>query len=208
MIYFYSGTPGSGKSLHVAETIYNKIRCGVNVIANFPINYDGIKPLFGKKKGEFIHVENCELSVGGLTGFARNFHVCRNGKMLEGQTWLVIDECQLLFNSRNWNSKSRSEWCSFFTQHRKYGFEVVLISQFDRLVDRQIRSLIEYEYRHRKINNFKTFGWLLGKLCGGNLFVCVELWYGMNEKICSNFFRGKKKYYALYNSYKLFDSVE
>ena len=39
MIYFYSGTPGSGKSLHCAKDIYNKLFVKKqNVIANFEIN--------------------------------------------------------------------------------------------------------------------------------------------------------------------------
>lgn len=208
MIYFYSGTPGSGKSLHVAEDIYYKIRAGINIIANFAVDYDAIKPLPRRKKGAFIYAENWELSVEGLMGFARNFHRKKDGKILEGQTVIIIDECQMMFNARSWTAKSRNEWCSFFTQHRKFGYDVILISQFDRLVDRQIRSLIEYEYKHRKINNFKAFGKLLGFLCGGNLFIYIICWYGINEKVSHEFFRGKKKYYKLYNSYKLFGSPE
>ena len=41
MIYFYSGTPGSGKSLHVARDIYNRLNLNKkypSVIANFTIN--------------------------------------------------------------------------------------------------------------------------------------------------------------------------
>ena len=38
MIYFYTGTPGSGKSLHMASEIYEAMYKGKNVIANFEIN--------------------------------------------------------------------------------------------------------------------------------------------------------------------------
>ena len=48
MIYLYSGTPGSGKSLHTASVIYWTLKRGVPVIANFAINTGKIK---GKKKG-------------------------------------------------------------------------------------------------------------------------------------------------------------
>lgn len=209
MIYFYSGTPGSGKSLHVAQIIYDAIRDCKNVIANFEINEKSIKP-YNKRcgLGSFVSLENYEFSVSGLLGFSKNFHKCdKSGNMQEGQTIIVIDECQLLFNSRSWNVKGRDAWASFFTQHRKYGYDVILVSQFDRLVDRQIRSLIEYEYKHRKINNFKKFGKILGLLCGGNLFCYVNYWYGVREKIGVKFFRGNKRCYNLYNSYKLFDTV-
>ena len=42
MIYMYTGTPGSGKSYHVAKEIYWNLRHGRNVIANFDINYDAV----------------------------------------------------------------------------------------------------------------------------------------------------------------------
>ena len=38
MIYFFSGTPGSGKSLHCAKMIDQWVRRGRNIIANFEIN--------------------------------------------------------------------------------------------------------------------------------------------------------------------------
>lgn len=43
MIVLYSGTPGSGKSLDCARTIYNWCRRGNPIICNFPINIDNIK---------------------------------------------------------------------------------------------------------------------------------------------------------------------
>ncbi len=202
MIYFYSGTPGSGKSLHVAQDIYDYLRKGKKVIANFDINTSAVP----NYKGGFYHFENYELSPELLYKYAMSEHELNSkGQMIEKQTLLVIDECQLLFNPRSWNDKYRMGWCSFFTQHRKYGFTVILISQFDRLVDRQIRSLIEYEYKHRKINNFKAFGAILGAISGGSLFCYVIYWYGVNEKVGTQFFRGRRKFYNLYNSYKLFD---
>ena len=38
MIYFFSGKPGNGKSLHMAEIMYYALRSGKNVIANFQID--------------------------------------------------------------------------------------------------------------------------------------------------------------------------
>lgn len=205
MIYFYSGTPGSGKSLHVARDISFQIQHGRNVIANFDINYMSIK---GRKKGYFFFRDNSDLSPEWLIEFATLAHAhSQDGKIKEGQTWLIIDECQLLFNCRSWNDKTRMAWCSFFTQHRKYGYQIILISQFDRLVDRAIRSLIEYEYKHRKVNNYGTLGFLLGVVTMRPLFCCVEYWYGVKEKVGTTFFVGQKKYYRLYDSYKLFDTV-
>ena len=38
MLHFFTGTPGSGKSLHMAMLIDRQLRAGRNVIANFEIN--------------------------------------------------------------------------------------------------------------------------------------------------------------------------
>lgn len=195
MIYFYSGTPGSGKSLHVAKDIYNKLFLSKqNVIANFDINRDMYNKK--KKKGNFIYKDNFEITPDFFYDYARKNHVL--GK--ENQTLCVIDECQILFNPRTWNNKNRLEWINFFTQHRKWGYNFILISQFDRLVDRQIRSLFEYECKHRKANNYK-----MGKLFPLATFVSVEYWYGVKERCGCEFFTYRKKYGRMYDTFKNFD---
>lgn len=95
-------------------------------------------------------------------------------------------------------------WATFFTQHRKYGYNIILITQFDRLIDRQIRGVVEYEVIHRKVSNFKTIGFFLGLLFRGNVFIAVRRWYCIKEKIDSEFFVLRKKYASLYDSYKIF----
>ena len=40
---------------------------------------------------------------------------------------------------------------------------MILIAQFDKMVDRQFRALFEYEYVHRKVSNFGVVGWLIVK---------------------------------------------
>lgn len=234
MIRFYSGTPGSGKSLHVASDIYRYIQNGKNVIANFEINDSIIKAKRGKIKGSFVYLNNYQLTenitytemqtdaygktkyiekyktpLDALYYFALNFHK-RNekGQILEKQTLLVIDEAQIIFNSRSWQSRNRQEWVTFFTQHRKYGFEIIIISQFQTLIDKQIRGCFEFEVMHRKVMNYKSIGFILSCLFGGNLFVAVEHLCsvrGKQGKTSTQFIVGKKKYFDLYNSYKIFE---
>lgn len=200
MIYLYSGTPGSGKSLNMARHIYWWVKSGQLAITNFPINKDCIP---SKKYPLQYYVPNDNLNPDLLIQVSKIYF--RDHKFKEGGIRLYIDECQLLFNAREWNTKGRKEWLSFFTQHRKYGYDVILIAQFDRMVDRQIRSLIEYEVIHRKVKNFGKWGSIFNLLAGGNLFVAVEIWYPMKEKIGSDFFKGSKKYFELYNTYSTFD---
>lgn len=69
---------------------------------------------------------------------------------------------------------------------------MVLVAQFDRMLDRQIRSLIEYEWIHRKVSNFGIQGKLISAFCGGKLFVAVKVWYPMKEKVGSEFYMYRK----------------
>lgn len=200
MIYLYSGTPGSGKSLHQAKDIYYWLKRGRTCIANFDIDVSKIS----KCKGNFIYLDNDYLRPETLIKFSKVYF--SNHEFSEGRLRIYIDECQLLFNAREWNITGRKEWLSFFTQHRKYGYDIYLIAQFDRMIDRQIRSLIEYEVIHRKASNFGTMGILFSLFTGGNLFVAVTMWYPMKEKIESQFFKANRKYYNLYDTYNTFGS--
>ena len=71
MIWFYSGTPGSGKSLHVAKDIYMKIFQGKNVIGNMMINKKALKH---KGKGQYIFVNDVELTPQYLYDYAKEHH--------------------------------------------------------------------------------------------------------------------------------------
>lgn len=205
MINLYSGTPGSGKSLHSATTIYWHLRRGLPVIANFPIALEAIpgKPPYERY---FMELDNEHLTPELLLKISREYY--SRHPFSEDGILLVIDECQLVFNAREWNAHGRAQWLSFFTQHRKMGYEVILVAQFDRMVDRQIRSLIEYQYVHRKVSNFGIMGKIMSLLSGGKLFVAVKLWYPLNEKVDSTFFRALPKYYRLYDTYAHFEGDE
>lgn len=233
-VNFFTGVPGSGKSLHVAMVIDKWLRSGKNVIANFEINEDSFARFNEKhpgKLGTFIYVPNEEwltnsykpYMIGnrrmpppdgmwsyleGLYGYAMQFHKRNHkGQIDKEQTLLVLDECQDLFNPRSWNRKDRLAWCSFFRLHRHFGYEVYLVSQDETVIDKQIRNVIEREFIHRCVNKFKLTGRLLGLLAGGKVFVSVEKLRGVkksNSRVRSQFFTGQQKYYDFYDSYKTF----
>lgn len=209
MIVLYSGTPGSGKSLHTASLIYHRLQNNKAVVANFPINFDAIRKK--KKKGKsidfpFLYYDNLDLSPSVLVKYARVYF---GGKPIkEGAIVLIVDEAQIIFNSRDWNAAGRRDWLKFFTQHRKYGFDVVLVAQYDDMLDKQIRALIEYEVIHRKASNFGLFGKILGFLTFGQLFCAVRYWYPIKERVSADWFRLKKKYYKLYDTYADFSQFD
>lgn len=201
MIQLYTGTPGSGKSLHMAKDIfyYASSRRDRLVITNFDVVREKLK-----YPDRVICVTNKQLKTPDLViEIAKNYFESHNLK--ESSIILFIDEAQLIFNSRSWNEDGRAEWLSFFTQHRKLGFNVILVAQFDMMIDKQMRSLIEYETIHRKVSNYGLFGLFLKLFCfGQDLFIAVEKWYTLNEKTGSNFFFARPKYYSLYDTFNTF----
>lgn len=204
MIYLYSGTPGSGKSYHATLDIYSKVyrKKKNNVICNYPLK-------LGEIPGKFTYLDNNDITIDYLTKYAYEHHV----RGIEGQTMLVIDEAQCIFNSRDWNGngtirtklkakpETRMDWIKFFSQHRHLGFNVILISQSDKMLDKQIRMLIEYDVKHVKMNN--GFFAFLPFTC----FLAIEKWYGQQMKLGTQIIKYKKKIAKLYDSYALFDTL-
>lgn len=206
MISLYSGTPGSGKSLHLASRLYHRMKnVKKPIICNFNCDFSRIK----HPRGEFHYIDNLNLTVDYLINFSQEYKERKHyTQMPEDEILLVIDECQLMFNSRDYGKKNRGDWVSFFTQHRKLGYEVVLIAQFDRMLDRQIRSVIEYNLIHRKVSNFGIKGKIISLLMGGNVFVAVKVWYPLKEKVNAEWFHAYKKYYSIYDTFTLFEAPQ
>lgn len=200
-IYLYTGTPGSGKSMHTAKLIMETLRYKrCPVVCNFPINPDT------KGYERFTFVENLKLTPDYLYDYARYYWA--DQPIREDNILLVVDEAQLLFNSRDWGQNDRMAWIEFLSQHRHFGYKVVFIAQFDRMIDRQIRALVEYEYVHRKMGNFGWKGKAIALLCGGELFVCVKRYYGLKEIIGAEYSRKHKKLFRLYDSYSTFSRID
>lgn len=202
MIYLYSGTPGSGKSLHATYDIYTRLLLGKHCIANFPIDFTCRK---GRKlkKDRFLYLPNEDISVRTL--IKESLRVSQQKGFKENNILWVVDEAGCVWNSRQFQNRDRLEWIRFFSQHRHFGYNIILVSQTERMLDRQIRGLIEYEVEHRKANNFKLF-----KLLPFPVFISIERWHSVNEKIESNFFmynRQKAKLYNSYATYGEYDSI-
>lgn len=185
MIELYTGFVGSGKSFHAVDrgtTIADAPMGKRWVVANFPV-----KP---KKKflakipfiqrfvkdhynvPRWIYKSNEELTVDYLIQLSMDMGWY--GK--ESQCLLIYDEAGIAFNSRDWNVKAdiRKGWITFLAQSRKLGYDVVFIVQDTRMLDRQIRSLAEYEVQHKKLNS-----WGLMKLFPLTVFAGISFWNGI-----------------------------
>ena len=117
---------------------------------------------------------------------------------------LVIDECQLLFNSRDWQQSNRKAWLAFFSQHRKYGYKIIFIAQSDVMVDKQFRVCIEYEVKHRKLSTAGALGWVLALPFRGRVFVQNQFNYHDKMRFGTDFYLGKQRDMALYNTRERF----
>jgi Zonula occludens toxin len=208
MITFFSGTPGSGKSLQMSQEAEFWLKTKKkNVIANVQINRDYV--LRGSKDGgKFFYLDNFKFSPDFFYKYALRHHEIG----VESQSLIIIDEAQFLFSPTaiklftQENKYYRQDWLDFFSTHRHLGFDILLVSQFDRLIDPQLRCLFEYNFVHRKGTNYKTMGKFLG-LIGINFFIQIQYWYGVKEKCGSKIFFYKKRYSKIYNSYAYRETI-
>lgn len=200
MIYLYTGTPGSGKSLHTSRNIRDNLTGGRLVVSNIDIATEKIR----FKRGQFLYLENAEITPQKLVEISQNYFKGKRAK--EGKIKLYIDEAQLLFNAREWAKAGRTDWTAFFTQHRKLGYDIFLITQFDRMIDRQIRSLVEYEFIHRRVSNFGWRGKLVSAWCFGKLYMFCKRYYPLNEPIGSSYYLCKKRDWKLYDTFRTWES--
>jgi hypothetical protein len=170
MIEVVQGSPGSGKSAGAVARGLMHLRKGGVLAANFSL-VDGWSDqmakqhIFSKFSDDYRYEYSSDLysrffvvdSVAGLRSvdprtLAKGRHK-KTGRYQEGQGLLILDECQLVFNSRKW--EKNMPWIEFFTQHRKLGWDVLLIAHSIEMIDSQIRPLAEYESRMRNMQRVR-----------------------------------------------------
>lgn len=185
-LYCYTGIPGSGKTYHaVMDMCHCRSACITNVHVN-GIPDTAVLPLN-------------EITPEMLMAFSNWWFAEHPYK--ENSLLLVIDEAQLLFNSRNWNDKSRMGWIAFMSQHRKYGFRIILVTQDFKMIDKQFRSLVEFEVYHTAASSI----WLPMRLLAmfGFHFTCANRRFPNDDSktvIQRDLFHVSRKYYKHYDS--------
>lgn len=208
MIELYSGTVGSGKSLHAA----NDIRFALTrkhprpVLANFPLGKNA--PVPEENRELYTYVPNEDMSAGKIIDWATSWWDDPNHTFGEDKLLLVLDEAQLLFNSRRWSDSGRYAYLEMLSQSRKYGIRVLLISQSPKMIDNQFRMLIDIEHNHRKISSMGPIGYVLALPFGGALTLEVRYLYQANERLGMDLRFPNKKDFAMYDSYAKFERQE
>lgn len=204
MIYLYSGSPGSGKTLHATYKIYDYIKRNKKVVTNIVIDKFKLMKLSHKTSDELdnllICIPNENLTVDYLYNLSRE----KLERKKEHQCRIVIDEAGDIFNPREWDKNDRMEWLKFMRVHRHYGYDMILISQSDRYIDRQIRGCIETEIKHRNVKYYKFFGLILSIITGG-MFFAVEYWYPMKLRCSSEVLFLNRRKASIYDTFQCFE---
>lgn len=212
----YTGSVGSGKSFHaldVALKIIKEKRYGQYryCIANFPlIPKKPKKSLFKRNQDKKIKqaqeedarwIYRDEISVEFL--IAESIKNGWYGK--ESMCMVVIDEAGIIFNSRDWQVKAneRTKWIKFLALSRKFGYDFIFVAQADRMMDKQIRSLCEYEVKHLKANNSFFLSFL--SLFKITLFMYIYQWYVTKMRGDLRFGLFKQKVANRYDTMRIFN---
>lgn len=208
MIELYSGTVGSGKSLHAASDIRFALtrKHPRPVMANFPLGDNA--PIPEENKRLYTYVPNAEMSAGVIIDWATDWWDDTNHIFGEDKLILCLDECSIIFNSRRWSDAKRYAYLEFLSQSRKYGVHVILIAQNAKMIDNQFRMLIDVEHNHRKISNMGPIGWLVGLPFGGALSLDVRYLFQANERLGMELRIPHRKDFAMYDSYARFERQE
>lgn len=198
MLSVFTGTPGSGKSLHAAEKIFWRLRMGQPLVTNFPVAVPK-----SCKRARYTFVDNMDLTPSWLIQYSRDLF--GDARVKEGAILLIVDEAQLIWGFSFLKGDERKEWLSFFTQHRKLGYDIIAICQFIGMLDKQIRVLVEYEEMHRKVSRMGWKGLFLSALMlSPTLFVSVRVWVPLRERLSAEFFRYRRRLGRLYDTYAEF----
>lgn len=164
-IFFFTGTPGSGKTYEAVDKIVKNLRLGKCVYTNI----DGM---------DDPHCQETLKVLAGLDDFqfARQFHHLGYDREVIENFWdhcpeksslIVLDEVQKYFSNRDWQAVKNRLFGDWASTHRHQGYDLVIITQNAERVDSAVRSLTEWNYCFRKVN---FFGSLIqkGYLC--NIF--------------------------------------
>lgn len=204
-IEVYTGFVGSGKSFAATALgcqIADAPLGNTWVVANFPIKPK--KRWFSKKekKSRWIFKDNEELTVDFLVKES----LARGWNKKEGSCLVIFDEASIPFNARSYSSRDRMDWIKFLTQSRKFGYDFIFITQDSRMLDKQIRSLCEYEVVHKKMNNMFALSWL--SMFKITLFAGVKYWNGTSARYTKGQLKltlYRKSIANRYDSLKLFN---
>jgi Zonular occludens toxin (Zot) len=202
MIRYVTGTLGAGKTFHSVRLLMEHLAKGGTVVTNVECCFDLIRQTIAKRSGVWIEADQLRVFDPEKTP---NWEAEIPWGESEGMVLVVLDEAHLFYNARDWaaTASSHKRLLSFLSQSRKAGVDVLWISQDGGNVDKQFRTLAEWELG---IVNAKhlPLGWLgmlpISAYCvkhvsakGG--FVVKKEWF-----LYSSWIKGRYRTDAMLNS--------
>jgi hypothetical protein len=110
----------------------------------------------------------------------------------EGRGLMVLDEAHSWLNARMWDQdtgggkdaradaiRRRLAVVDWFAEHRKLGWEILLVTQDAGRIDAQVRGNAEFHTKLKNLRKFKVLG--LVPLFPFNVFVAITTWHGTNN---------------------------
>ena len=149
MIHGISGKTGGGKSYeavvrHIIPTVTEHKR---KVVTNLPLDVEHFCSIYGEYCRDLIEVIDGEFhNYGGQRPFSKKEHYLQyeDWQNEEGnRVYFFVDECHLALPQQGTDKEVKQ----FDDMRRHYGFDIMLITQNFRKVDRDIRDLVANHYR-------------------------------------------------------------
>jgi hypothetical protein len=136
-IYCVTGKLGSGKTLIAVGKALDYAAQGRRVVANFHIDTaPACRSIDSKLSNAVITVIPPRPTSDDLRALGRG------GETEDTAGLLILDECAVFLNSRDWNSADRKGVVDWFLHARKLKWDVLLIVQHQSMLDKQVREAI------------------------------------------------------------------
>ena len=202
MIHGISGKPGGGKSYeavvrHIIPVVTKDKR---KVVTNLPLDIDRFCDVYGDYCRDLIEVVDGQFhNYGGERPFSKKDHFLQyeDWQNEKGQkVYFFIDECHLAMPSQG----TEKELAEFFSMHRHYGFDIMLITQNFRKVNRDIKDMVVNHYRAIKKSMMGQDDKYILKVHDGAVS-------SRASEVATHERTYEKKYFAFYQSHTKSDSA-
>lgn len=151
MINLIIGRPGGGKSYEAVKYhILPAIKAGRKIITNLPLNLDMFVQVFGADVSKLITIVKTEYDdFGNLNRpFSKVEDYQDEWRSEDGAIapLVVVDEAHMVIPTTGTDIKL----LEFLSMHRHYGYDIIYISQSDRKLHRDVRDMVQMQYRCSK----------------------------------------------------------
>jgi hypothetical protein len=140
VIFIVTGKLGAGKSLLAVQRAIDYGLEGRRIATNFHIDFSRICNKPDSKLAQ------CPVTVlPSIPTYNDLMLLGQGGDFEDTAGALILDECAQFLNSRNWQGTEREKIINWLLHARKRRWDVFLIIQHERMLDKQIRdALAEY----------------------------------------------------------------